>query len=296
VTLVLTVNGPETIWALADRRLSYERQPPKDDARKIMCLETVDGVGFITYAGLGITALRTEPSDWVSAVLRGRNLTFEQSLVALAEAAKNQLPRHVVQLPVPGHTFVVPAFVGREPRLYTIDLVFAPDRTRSRFDLTRHVAKAGKTPRVGLAGTGGDYLRQDHKWLRDLLRVVRANDRGQLPAMAVADHLARLNMDVHRDNKKSVGPSCIVAWRPRRGSVHTSGGGAQFYTGTTREGIPSCLPTIGSGMDVRVLMEAGMRHAMARFEAIRAGQPEPSDDGLREDVARFPHEPDEDLR
>jgi len=47
VTLILTVNGPEAIWLLADRRLSYEGREPKDDARKVMFLETVGGVAIL---------------------------------------------------------------------------------------------------------------------------------------------------------------------------------------------------------------------------------------------------------
>jgi len=63
VTLVVTINGPETIWLLADRRLSFKDRPPKDDARKVMFLETTDGVAILGYAGLGVTGLGTEPAD-----------------------------------------------------------------------------------------------------------------------------------------------------------------------------------------------------------------------------------------
>jgi hypothetical protein len=86
MTLVVTVNGREPIWLLADRRLSYKGRPPKEDGRKVMFLETTDGVATLGYAGLGATALGTEPADWMSAVLRGRNLPLEQSLGILAEA------------------------------------------------------------------------------------------------------------------------------------------------------------------------------------------------------------------
>lgn len=88
VTLVLTVNSRESIWLLADRRLSFKARMPRDDARKVMFLETTDGVAILGYAGLGATALGTEPADWMSAVLRGRNLPLEQCLGALAEAMK----------------------------------------------------------------------------------------------------------------------------------------------------------------------------------------------------------------
>src|SRR5262245_31137533 len=93
VTLILTVNGPETIWLLADRRLAYKGRPPKDNARKVMFLETNDGMAILGYAGLGATARGTEPADWMSAVLRGRNLPLEQPLRILADALKAQFPR-----------------------------------------------------------------------------------------------------------------------------------------------------------------------------------------------------------
>ena len=64
MTLVLTVNGRESIWLLADRRLSFKAHATRDNARKIMFLETKDGVAILGYAGLGATALGSEPSDW----------------------------------------------------------------------------------------------------------------------------------------------------------------------------------------------------------------------------------------
>ena len=109
VTLILTVNGPETIWILADRRLSYKGRRPKDDARKVMFLVTTDGEAILGYAGLGATARGTEPADWMSAVLRGRNLPLEQSLGILANALKAQFPRHMGN--VPAHIVVISAFV-----------------------------------------------------------------------------------------------------------------------------------------------------------------------------------------
>ena len=79
MTFILAVRGPKSIWLLADRRLSYEGRLPKDDACKVMFLETTDGVAILGYAGLGATARGTEPSDWMSAVLRGRNFPLDVS-------------------------------------------------------------------------------------------------------------------------------------------------------------------------------------------------------------------------
>jgi hypothetical protein len=306
MTLVLTINGPETIWLLADRRLSYQGRPPKDDARKLMFLETTDGLAILGYAGLGATAVGTEPADWMSAVLRGRSLTLEQSLGALADAMKKQLPRHIVQMPgAPAHNVFVPAFVGEQPRLYTIDLVFAPDRKSYQFRYTRHVvgippAVTARAPRLGLAGSGGHYLAaQDKRWMRDLLRVARAHDRGQVMALAVADQLAKVNNDVHAGiGDKSVGPRCIVAWRHRKGGGHKGGGGQQSYTGTARVAESSALPTIANGMDVQAIAGLMMPRFMKMFEDTRAGRETDAmnKDHINAELARLPDKPDEELR
>jgi hypothetical protein len=307
VTLVVTVNGPESIWLLADRRLSYKGRPPKDDARKVMFLETTDGVAILGYAGLGATARGTEPADWMSAVLRGRNLPLEQSLGVMAEAMKKQLPRHMVRMPGgggPAHNVIVPAFIGNEPRLYTIDLAFAPDRKSYRFRYTRHVVNkptlaTARTPRLGIAGTGALYLIQHKKWKRSLLRLVRANDHGHVSSRAVADHLANLNYEVHLGvTDKSVGPRCIVAWRHRKGGVHKGGGGHEFYTGTTRDASSPSLPTIANGMDIHALVGVMMPRMTKMFEAMRAGQQEKEldKDELNAELARLPDKPDENLR
>src|SRR5687768_3446657 len=124
MSLVLTVNSSESIWMLADRRLSYRGRPSKEDGRKLMSLDTSDGVAILGYAGLGATASGTEPADWMSAVLRGRNLPLEQSLGALAAAMKREFPRHLIKFPrdaPAGHNILVPAFLNGEVRLYTID-------------------------------------------------------------------------------------------------------------------------------------------------------------------------------
>jgi hypothetical protein len=217
VTLILAVNGRESIWLLADRRLSYKARAPKDDACKVMILNCTDGVAILGYAGLGATASRTEPSGWMSAVLRGRNLPLEQSLGVLADAMKRQLPKHMRQMPGnggPAHNVIVTAFIGSETRLYSIDIAFTPDRGGYHFRYTRHVTdeSSQRTPRIGLAGSGAMHLLRDKKWVRALLRMVRAHELGHVPARAVADHLANLNNEVHlRIADKSVGPRCIVA-------------------------------------------------------------------------------------
>jgi hypothetical protein len=281
MTLILAANSRESIWMLADRRLSYRNRPPNEDGRKMMFLETTDGVAILGYAGLGATIKGTEPADWMSAVLRGRNLPLEQSLGELAGAMQRQFPRHF-RLPkdVPaGHNIVIPSFLNGESRLYTIDLAFAPDRGSFGFRYTRHVVNAlsgrpQRTPRVGLAGSGALFLARDRRWMRELLRLVRACDLRRVSPRVVADHLASVNDLAHRNTADgSVGPRCIVAWRHNKLGVHKGAGGHQFYDGIVRTGDSSALPTIGNGMDIRALVQAMMPHMMSQMDALRAGGP-----------------------
>lgn len=306
MTLILAANSRESIWMLADRRLSYRIGPPREDGRKVMFLETTDGVAILGSAGLGATIKGTEPADWMSAVLRGRDLPLEQSLGELAGAMQRQFPRHLLRLPkgVPaGHNIVIPSFVNGESRLYTIDLAFAPDRRSFAFRYTRHLVDAlpgrpHRTPRLGLAGSGALFLSRDKRWVRKLLRLVRACDSKRVSPRVVADHLASVNESAHRNTADgSVGLRCIVAWRHNKLGVHKGGGGHQFYDGTVRSGDSGALPTIGNGMDIQALVQAMMPHMMAQMDALRAGGPARELDvaRLNADLAKLPDRPDENL-
>lgn len=306
MTLVLTVNGPETIWLLADRRLTSRNRPPRDDGHKVMFLETTDGIAILAYAGLGATARGTQPADWMSGVLRGHNLPLEQSLNVLAQAMKRQLPRHMLQMPgpaSPAHNVLITAFLDGEPRLYTIDLALERGVRQLDFRFTRHVAQTSnpeklRTPRLGIAGSGLGFLLQDRRWIRGLLHVVRACDRRQVSPNAVADFLANLNHQVHLGTADmSVGPNCIVAWRHRKEGVHKGGGAHQCYAGTARDPNSIALPTIGNGMDVRALVGAMMPQMTKMMEAMQQGQPAPDldKDEINAALAKLPDQPEEDL-
>jgi hypothetical protein len=166
VTLVLSVHSRDSLWLVVDRRLSYGgRRPPIDDAVKVMNLETTDGVGLLAYAGLGATSQGTQPSEWMSAVLRGRGgLTFEQALGVLSAAANKQLPKHLARMPGRGHFIVVPAFVrGVGSRLYSIDNVVDPKTAKHWYRYTSHQRTAlpgSPSVRLAVGGTGGVYLAQ----------------------------------------------------------------------------------------------------------------------------------------
>ena len=302
MTLVVTVNGPETIWLLADRRLSSALGPFRDDARKVIFLDTTDRVAIIGYAGLGATAKGTEPADWISAVLRGRNLPLEQSLGVLAEAMKKEFPRHLAGMPgaIASHSMIVPAFLDDEPRLFTIDMTFAKDRRSFQFRYTRYVVagKLTRTPRLAIGGSGAAHLQKDKHWQKRLLRLVRANDRRQVSTRAVADHLARLNLDVHRADK-TFGPRYIVAWRHRKkGKTYNGCGAHAFYSGTTAEPDTFGVPAVSHGMDLEALENAllpSMQKSLAT--AFEEGGPEPLDvDEVNAALAALRNEPDENLR
>jgi hypothetical protein len=305
MTLVVAETGPESIWLLADRRVTYEDRPPRDDSCKIMLLDTSDGLAILGYCGLGDTAKGTEPSAWMSNVLRGRPLLLERSLEVLGEAIKKHLPPHLVRMPgegVPAHNVVVPAFIGDEPRFYSIDLQFAPDRKTYAFRCTRHVFQRSlpakpRPPRLGVGGSGARYLLNRKKWKRELLKVVGAYDHGRISAQTVAGYLAELNYEVSR-NVASVGQRCIVAWRNRKNGAHGSCGGShQFYTKTTPDAASLALPAIANGMDMRAFLDVVTPYFIEMFDASRRGD---SPKGLNEDrmnidLARLPEKPDETL-
>ena len=71
-----------------------------------------------------------------------------------------------------------------------------------------------------------------------------------------------------------------------------------MYTGTTRDANSAALPTIATGMDVQAIVSAMMPHMSKMHEAMLAGEPakDLDKDEIIADLARFPHEPDENLR
>ena len=144
MTLVVAATSKKSIWLMTDRRLYYHGRKPKDDARKVLVLNSTDGLALLGYAGLGATAMGTEPSDWMAQVLRGRKLPLEQSLSVLAGAVQARLPRHLDSLAgvgAPAHNIIVSAFHNGEPKLYTIDLLRPRGSNAYAFRYTRIVSR-----------------------------------------------------------------------------------------------------------------------------------------------------------
>jgi hypothetical protein len=307
MTLVLSVHSRDSLWLVVDRRLSYGgRRPPIDDAVKVMDLETTDGRGLLAYAGLGATSQGTRPSEWMSAVLRGRGgLTFEKALGILSAAANKELPKHLASMPGGAHFIIIPAFVrGVGPRIYSIDNLVDRKTGRHWYRYTSHQRPAelgSRPPRLAVGGTGGIYLAQKDKgWQRALLRLVNAHDRGKVSDYLIADQLARLNYEAHQGVRDgTVGPRCIVVWRRRpdaRRSV--SGGGHQFYTGVQRDRDSDGIPTIANGMDVQSLVGVLMKQFLSRSADFGLGASmtvDVDEAELNRQLAKLPSEPDEKL-
>jgi hypothetical protein len=300
MTLVVAVTGEQSIWLLTDRRITFHTPPPKDDARKLLFLETTDGLALLGYAGLGSTALGTEPGDWMARVLRGRNLPLEQSLAALADAVRLNFPQHLDALPVhgpPAHHIIIPAFLNREPRLYSIDLVRPRDRRDYSFRFTRHVTGRQRstgpiTPRIAIGGSGAAHLLRDRRWVRELLRAVTAHDAGRISPQKVASALAHVNHQVAKE-VTTVGQRCIVAWRFQKG-----GGGQEFFTREEREVSSSFvwLPTIAQGQDVTALVQVVMPFTIPILAASLRGETKEMDtEAINAELAKLPLAPDDRL-
>lgn len=307
MTLVFTINGPETLWAMADTRLSYRGGIPEpiDTARKIMLFETVDAVAVLGYAGLGATANKTEPSDWMSAVLRGVNAPFEQAMQYLAQVMSREIPAHLAAVSNV-HNVIIPAFVNDELGLFSINIVLHSGGHGCDFRFTRNFINSQarpkpRIPRFALAGTGAQHL-HNHKnrWQRDLLKVVRAYERGRVSAELVSDHLATINLEVHNNMPSSVGPNCHVVWRHRKGGPQGGGGSQQYYVKGERARSPTLIPTLAAGHDVNALVGALMPMMNSLVEPA-AGQPAKrlTADEFRaafETSKYVPKDPDETLR
>jgi hypothetical protein len=189
------------------------------------------------------------------AVLRGRDLPFEQSLGFLAQQVQKQLPRHMTDqlgTGIPHHLILAPAFVDGRPRIYAISLSFPPDRPEGRVSFDCWGASDHPPPLASI-GSGAKHLVKDKPRQRDLLRLLKATSGGQIMPHVVADRLATLNYEAHGADPL-VGPRCIVVWRHHNGHIHL-GGDHLCYTGTVRESDSARLP-IADNIDIATYIRA----------------------------------------
>ena len=269
---------------------------------KITLLDATDGNAILGYAGLGATNTtnHTEPADWIVKVLRRVNVPLEPSLRIIEAAMHRQFPPHLGGTPYGQpflHSIVAPAFLDRVPRLYTIDFIFAADKKTVTTHFTRRNFNQPLPgihfPRLAAVGSGVQALTEIDGWERKLTKLIAAHECNSLPASNVADYFARLSFSVHAE-EKSVGSSCIVAWRyPINGGAHRHYDGIHEIRGKLQG-----LPAIGRGMDIAAICGVLMPIASTKLKKIAAG--DVGTDGSFQDeneaLARLPFYPDEKLR
>lgn len=302
MTLVLSVHNRKTTWMLTDRRLSAGSRVVRDDAMKTMILETHDGVAILGYAGLGATARGTEPSEWMSATLRGMDgLTLEQALQALTDAAARELPRHLT-LSAAGHVILATGFVrGKGAKLYGIHVEGGPSGRRYIFTSYQRTTDLwSDCPRIAMAGSGAYSLeRKRGRWQRELFNILKAHDKGRVSDRFVANHLARLNYEVHRE-EASVGPRCIVVTkRNSELAPMMSGGGSDYYIGRVREADSRLIPCISNGMDVTQLVALSLEAMKTKLEGPISESgflPKTDRDEMNRKIEKLPWDSDPRLR
>lgn len=254
MTLILSIQTSQSIWLLADQRLSSGAGAANEGAVKAAMLSTPDGDAIIGYAGLGVTAKGTQPSDWIANVLRGQNISLEESIILLGDALKTEFPNHLGMINFEEqrkHVFVVTAILDRDgSRLFRITLDGSTgDYIRSFESDIRSKSKFGfdyRTP-FCIAGSGARVLERNQEWKRQLLQLVRSYNQRRISAAPVNKFLAELCLKVHKEcHDRSVGPNCLIARRSKRGSPNHAE--CAVYHSGKRYGT-AIVPSICNGDD-----------------------------------------------
>lgn len=192
-----------------------------------------------------------QPSDWMSDVLRGQPaLTIQQQLSVLAEATLADMPGQLRRMPgEQSHHLLAPAIVSGKPQQFVLSISVPKGGGSPQLMPARLVQPNCDKPVPFLAtGSGMRKAQKGDKWLREILRRVRAFEHGKLDPLSIADSLAALNAEVALSDP-FVAKRCIVAWR-------CNGGSTQFYDGDQRVNSDIDLPIVANGIDLRDLVGA----------------------------------------
>lgn len=288
MTLVLALAGKDTIWLMTDRRLSYVRRHPKDDAYKTLSLHCHDGVALLGYAGLGATPLGSQLSTWMAAVLRNENRSVIQSLNLLAKASEAELPRFLRMFPkhAQEHHLVAPAFVAGKPEMFHIAV-----NGLGKLLYTRYRLPQGHVAPIKIAGSGARHIAEIPNIIRDLLRLLTAHEDRRMTSLAVATELAKLNRHAH-DNEDTVGPNCLVQWLHRDSKDRDRDRGIwfQFFDGPSLDRGGGMPPQLSRGMDLTIIANGITPSFLAASEAYFEGTeppPEISADELNEYMRKY---------
>jgi len=298
MTLIVGAIGERSIWMLADRRLSIGAKVIRDDAVKLINLETKDGLALLGYSGLGASSSGVEPSEWMSKTIRGLNLPLEKVLGIISNAAVKRLPRHLSRIcgsAIPAHHIIIPAFLNGDPRIYSIDLALIKQEKKTIHRYTKHVMKRN-TPsgdisvRLATGGSGALTLKGKKAWQRHLLRLINAHDAGRISPNEVSKYFAEINHFVSKSNR-TVSSECLVTWK-----LADKGGNFAFYKGVDIDQHPSNgqILHIDNGLVVNDLANALMPFVEKQFKAMNQGKEFKLDkEEIDKELKKLPENPDD---
>lgn len=285
MTFLISVAGQRAVWLSADRQLSQDGVPVKDDACKVLWLDTADGQSILAYTGLGATGKGTELSAWMGRVLRGRDLPLAESLIALAQAMERSLPPHLDNS-LPRHHLAVASVLRSSTVLSSIDLHW----NGSRYEVTIGKPEKrvpGQPPIIRFEGSGSRHINSGHRMA--ISKVVRDHEKGKASDQDVMQVLADTN-EAMAAADTSVSASCIITSRLKPG-----GGSVHFHGLPQREG--EHVPSIGHGTDWGTFIGMVAPEMFKQGIGLLGKGPayEPDIDAIVDRFNRLPDGPDETL-
>lgn len=248
VTITVSIATRDSIWTVADRQLMAGDEVSSTDARKIVGVDSTDGIALFGYAGRGAIASQ-DPSDWAMSVFDGLETDLRGYARHLAEAVARAIPV-AERRGAPGHLFVAAGVVDGQPVQYSLVARSDGRLTLREFD---------KPNAFMLAGSGAAGLRTREKLVaegQELRDWIQRAEREEAHPREVTDRLAKWNAAAG----EASGSRAIVAYRfVRDGEVAA---GRCFYDGTTLEPPDSKIPQLTRGVDVGRIFELMKKQAM----------------------------------
>jgi hypothetical protein len=219
------------------------------DACKIVGFDSTDGIGLLSYAGLGMLA-DTDPGDWVASVFQGLDTDLRGYMIALTEAARSAKVRSAE----PGHLFVAAGVGNGQPVIYTLTA-----KATGELSLKCHE----RSYAFMLAGAGGVALAGVREKLaddgREILDWIKKAEAEESHPREVTDRLVKWTSEARRETD-DVGSRSIVAYRFVRDGEAAAG--RCFYDGVTLEAPDAPLHHLSRGADMNKMFELMKKEAM----------------------------------
>ena len=259
---------------------------PTTWATKICRLETRDAKGVIGYSGVGASVRRGEKpfelSKWIARTLTGMNLTLNETLYLIGNAAS----KRNLHLLVKGHSFI---FAGFENGIPCGELITSADtlvqnnyktNTQSVIPLGNYKFNRSRCNVTGkggvwmsIDGSGRQYVR--FKELKKVNKLAKKAHRSHSHANRVNAFLAQLIRTAsYREKNQTVSPECLtVCILPDGTSWSKSFDESGAVTSDLR------MPCMARGLPVHDLVRAVLptiiKHLDKEANARLAGTPGP---------------------